>query len=511
MNRAERMSASDGRERGAALRWGVGFLLVATVATFAFRTSGVAIDDFYITYRYALHLATGRGFVFNPGEHVLGLSNPGLALLLAGLRVVTQEPVERLATAVFASGLLLILASLFAAARMPDRRLEVLGGGLLLASSSFVWKAQGSEVSLALALLLGSACLARRHPFAAGLLGGFAVWVRPDTGLGLAVLFFLLWIVGRSIPWRWCAGCAAVILAGMTASYGYFGAVLPGTLESKRHLAAIVGGSGFAERGFWQVGAETWLHHAGSWGGIVLVASGVVGQVFIFRNWGLVGRLLVGYGGVNALVYPVLGVPFSIWYVFPAVASIYFGVSACGFELGRRLGRALSLRKKAAAGACLLGLLALAIGACEATVRNGGWWLRFEELPRQRAYREAAIWIRGHSRESESIAFGEVGVVGFYSGRPVEDLLGLVTPRSLPFVARRDLVGAFLARPTEWVLYHTRRRSTRPIVRQKWFPKAYRETARFPQSDGEGAVVVFRRRPGAKLPPARPPVGLGPS
>ena len=42
-------------------------------------------DDGYITYRYADNLARGRGFVFNPGEPVLGTSAPGYGLLLAGL------------------------------------------------------------------------------------------------------------------------------------------------------------------------------------------------------------------------------------------------------------------------------------------------------------------------------------------------------------------------------------------------------------------------------------------
>jgi hypothetical protein len=47
------------------------------------RCGGAALDDFFITYRYALHLAGGQGFVFNPGQRVFGLTNPGLAILLA--------------------------------------------------------------------------------------------------------------------------------------------------------------------------------------------------------------------------------------------------------------------------------------------------------------------------------------------------------------------------------------------------------------------------------------------
>ena len=47
------------------------------------RYRGWTVDDFYITYRYAGNLAAGRGFVFNPGERVFGLTDPGLGLALA--------------------------------------------------------------------------------------------------------------------------------------------------------------------------------------------------------------------------------------------------------------------------------------------------------------------------------------------------------------------------------------------------------------------------------------------
>ncbi len=41
------------------------------------------IDDAYITYRYARNLLSGIGFVYNPGEHVLGTTTPLYTMLLA--------------------------------------------------------------------------------------------------------------------------------------------------------------------------------------------------------------------------------------------------------------------------------------------------------------------------------------------------------------------------------------------------------------------------------------------
>ncbi len=484
---------------------GLGFICVTLAIAFAIRTAGVAIDDFYITYRYAWHLAHGDGLVFNLGERVFGLSNPGLALVLAGLHWVTGARIEILATVVFAVALLGIVACLLRSAPDRDPWSEILLGGVLFLSSPFVWKAQGSETSLALFLLLASALFAERRPLLAGLLGGAAVWVRPDTGLGLAVLGLLLIQATRRLPWRWAITAATVILAGALAAHAWFGTVLPVTFESKRYLAEISGGSGFVGHSFWGAGLSTGLQLCGVWGGVLLLI-GLVALPRIFRRWGLCGQVLTGYGALNALVYPVLGVPFSIWYVLPFAAAILFG---SGAALGSAVRRALKTKPTGWSERFLFGALAAAVAV--ALVGSLAWnlsWLRgFAELPRQRAYEQAALWIRQNSAPNESIAFGEIGMLGYTSDRTVEDLMGLVTPRSLPYVAKRDLLGAFLAHPTPLVLFHTERRSTRPIVSQPWFQRAYREVARFPQSDGGGDVVVFRRVPGEPIPLPRPPRG----
>ncbi len=34
------------------------------------------VDDAYTTFRYARNLVNGLGFVYNPGEHVLGTTTP---------------------------------------------------------------------------------------------------------------------------------------------------------------------------------------------------------------------------------------------------------------------------------------------------------------------------------------------------------------------------------------------------------------------------------------------------
>lgn len=94
----------------------------------------------------------------------------------------------------------------------------------------------------------------------------------------------------------------------------------------------------------------------------------------------------------------------------------------------------------------------------------------------------------------------EIGVLGYYSDRPVDDLMGLVTPRALPYVARNDVLGAFLVKPAPYVIFHPRGRMA-PIVHASWFPAAYEKVAAFQDRDiPRGKLLIFHRRPGVTIP-----------
>jgi hypothetical protein len=136
---------------------------------------------------------------------------------------------------------------------------------------------------------------------------------------------------------------------------------------------------------------------------------------------------------------------------------------------------------------------------------NWHWSTHYRWQRHLETYREAALWIRDHSAPEDAVAYVEIGVVSYYSERPLVDLLGLVTPEAIPYVEANDLVGAFLARPTRFVIFHSRGRMA-PLTRRRWFPRAYEEVAHFEEGDGRG-LTVYQRRPDAKIPRARRPRG----
>jgi hypothetical protein len=475
------------------------------------RLDGRAQDDLYITYRYARNLAEGQGFVYNPGERVFGLSEPGLGLLLAGIHRLTGASIPHLGSLVFGLSLLALAAAVLVAAGRRGRVPEALLGGSLLLGWSLIWASHGSGAPLFLALLAAAALLAERAAgpagggaaaagsswkaaaAGAGLLAGLAVWVRPDAAAGLALLALLLWprYPRRSVV----VGFTGLVVAGIGAGAVvlYFGSILPQTLEAKRVMVeAFLPGNGAAE--FWGEALAVFRRHSGS-GWWLLLGLGAAGAAPLFRRAGLVGRFLVLFAGVVAIAYSVLGVPLFSWYVLPVEIGLVYGFAFAVGTAARWLARRfpgwprLARAAAALAAACAVSLPVL-LPLAKSSQR---WAIDFAGFGRLNAYRDAAEWIRASTPETASVAYLEIGVLGYYSRRPLLDLLGLVSPESLPYVGARDLLGALRARSTDLVVSRPQSRM-RPIVGSPWFQASYEEAARFHAPRGGGWVAVYQRK-----------------
>jgi arabinofuranosyltransferase len=515
---------SGGPGRGTLVLAGVAGLALAAAG--AVRTAGLATDDIYNTSRYAANLAAGAGFVFNPGERVFGLTDPGVGLVLAAARAVTGVAIPLLGTVLTAFALLTLAAVLVRSAGEQGRLAEGLAGGLLILTASYLWTAQGSGPLPALALLLLAARLTETEEQAlrpgwrdgaAGLLAGLAVWCRPDAALGAVLLGLLLTGERRRLPWRYGTGLAAAVLPGLLAARLYFGTVVPQTLAAKRQAGALhdVGWGGGWEgiAAFWGRAWGLWRFHVGPLAG-PLLAVGLLGLAALWHRGGRPGRLLVLVGLGVAVAYTALGVPFFLWYTVPPAAAVFAGAAwGVGWAVRRasRFGPPARLSGQPAgqpagrlAGAAA-GLIAV-VGLAALLAAGGRWWrdpgAGDWRLP---AYRAAGLWIRDNTPPEAEVALEEIGIVGYFAARPVRDLVGLVTPASLPYAARGDMMGAFLVRPSELVVFHTftARGGTRPIVARRWFARSYEEAARIEVAGG--AISIYRRRPGSTVPPPRPP------
>jgi hypothetical protein len=498
------------------------------------RAAGHIPDDMYITFRYAWNLAHGEGFVFNPGERVFGLTNPGHGLVLALLHAVTRVPVHTLAVAVFAAGLWVAVVLVWREGVRRGAGVETAIGGTLVLSASYLWVAAGSEAAPVLGLLAGSAVLAEHRPsgrwrssrldLLSGALAGLAVWYRPDAVIGVVALGVLLWVERRRPPWRWALAAAGAIGLGLVAARLWFGSFGPDTLEADRAMTRAREVAGIETStgpiAFWSRATGVLNRHFGS-GWLLLVGLGIAGLWPLFARGGRAARTLVAYGVGVAVGYPLLGVSFFHWYSVPPVAVLLLGAGALAGAFGQAAADAVFPRTESAGGRAgsdagppsalrvplgvVAGALVLALPLATFVPRARLWLGSEARGGRYDTFRDAGIWIREHSEPDDRIAYGEIGQLAYWSRRPLDDLLGLVTPEAIPYVRVGDGVGAFLRRPPELFIDHPA--NPHPgIASRPWFVAGYQEVARIPQPHGSGPpAIVYRKRPDAELPPPREP------
>lgn len=487
------------RTRRIATSCAAALLWLAIAALFSARLAGRSGDDFFITYRYAQNLAQGHGFVFNSGERVFGTTAPGLGLLLAAGHLLTRIPIHWLGT--ISTALALTGTALLLLAEAQGRRAEAWLGGTLLLTNTFVWANHGAEGPVVLLLLLLAARWGETRPALSGVTAGFTAWCRPDAGLAVGLLGLLLWRERRRLPWRYGTAAAAVLLLGALLALFYFGDVLPNSWKAKQ--AETSGAVSTAGALFWPSSQPLLRRHLGAalpW----ILFLGVAGQWPLFRRAGHPGRLLVLNATALTLAYPLLKVNFAPWYIVPVVSALLYGLAFAAGEAGRMVvGRGRMRLAPALRVLLALGLLAPAI--LSIAPKGLAWYRRSGHPLRHEGYRAAGLWIRQRSRPEDSIASMEVGTLAYYSQRRVEDLQGLVTPRSIPFTLKGDPAGAFLAGPTRFVIVRpSLKRGMNKITRRRWFRRSYEEVARFHPGTADW-TQVYGLKPGAELPgSARP-------
>jgi hypothetical protein len=217
-------------------------LAVLVLLALAIRlTAGArAVDDAFISFRYALNLSNGLGLVYNPGELVLGTSAPLYAVLLAALaRAIGTRSFPELALWVnaLADGLSIVLVYLIARRLKVPRWPSILASVVVALSPLVIrYSIGGMETSVLTAMGLSSAYLyLQKRELAAFLLAGLAVWVRPDAlAFAAALLITEAWRT-RRLPWLALTVVVAAIGLEAILLSAIYGDPLPQSVLAKAH------------------------------------------------------------------------------------------------------------------------------------------------------------------------------------------------------------------------------------------------------------------------------------
>lgn len=377
------------------------------------RLPELAYDDAFITYRYAANMRDGAGLVFNRGETVLGTTTPLFAFLLGGLGRLAPDIaawghwIGVLAWAATAAGSALWLVE----RRRPTAALLA---PWLIALQPPLLLSLGMETALLVALMFGAAWAwwhDRKRLLVA--LGALLILTRPDTVLWLLVLGLAAWHRERRLPWREAVGVTTLLLPWLVWATWRYGAPWPNSAAAKigqNALMPIDAAPPFA---------LAWLEIAVA--GWPVWLSVLFGAALVTAVWPESKRRfadrpapwLLLWTFLYLVVYSGLGVVAFPWYFVPPLVVTLF-VSAIG--AGRWLRKA-------------------PWGAAPALLMIAGYlWVQLPLMPaalplrgHRADYRAAAEWLRANTPPDATVATIEIGVLGYYSERPLLDTMGLVS------------------------------------------------------------------------------------
>jgi hypothetical protein len=427
------------RDRAAAaLICFVGLARTLTATALGFRP----FDDTYITFRYALNIGTGHGFVYNWGQRVLGTTTPLWTLILAPTAWLGLSPGE---FAIFASSLFDIATALLVYCLVRRLRYTpVIGAAasilFLLIVDYFALTLSGMESSLFVLFVVGVLlCTVDRHWFLSGVLGGFAVLTRPE---GIALCVPVLAAIGLGVGakeklrcvGRASSGALFVLMPWLVFATLYFGSPIPQSILAKYHWGqssllrhfsnqnllqfAIHGqfGGGLLSRTYWQ-------------GQFILTLMALIGAGSIVldalhgdRTAQLASCVLMTYPAayVSAMAAAAAFTWFPWYYapLYPFLAVLApVGASAAGALIGwgEKAGDRTAVSVAAILVLCqLLAFIRVKLPAA----RNDSWTEGWSELALQVPH-----------FADVSVGADEIGVLGWTAyPATVIDLVGLVSP-----------------------------------------------------------------------------------
>lgn len=211
------------------------------------------IDDAFITFRYARHLADGNGLVFNLGERVEGVTSLSWTLLLAFVETL-RLPVEPAAFVLGVSFALLALREAYLLGRgLGASPAACLAAVALVAVHGRFWlvSANGLEGGLFafLVVLVARKTIGGADPRLIGVLLGLLFMTRPESLAVLPVVlgYQVLGQGGRGSGGRvrarrragLTAATALAVIAAVTFwRLAYYGAALPNSVAAKSVLSA---------------------------------------------------------------------------------------------------------------------------------------------------------------------------------------------------------------------------------------------------------------------------------
>lgn len=374
----------------------------AVFAGITARLWSFAVDDAFISLRYAKHLAEGQGLVYNIGERVEGYTNLLWTVLLAFAHVLPGDPLtwtklfSMLSVLVAAAGIIRLASR---SGLMPAEWAWLPAALWLLLPVTALSAAEGLETMQFAAILVW--CLVavfRSDGIATGLLLGALCLTRPDGAIAVPVIAG--WLIARQQ--RRCALVAIAVLAPTLIGVElwrmtYYGDWLPNTFYAKQ-------------------GGSWWLFGQGLRSMLSFLAVAGAG------TWVLMARVIRRPAAVLLALVIATRIAFHLWSGGPWMGEHRFLIPAVPLILILVCSGLLELTKRP-----------LFVAACGAMIVLPGLYLLPGRLHAMNLYAAGARSsyvalgriLNDTLPPAATIAIGDAGMLPYYADRTSIDILGL--------------------------------------------------------------------------------------
>jgi hypothetical protein len=207
--------------------------------------------------------------------------------------------------------------------------------------------------------------------------------------------------------------------------------------------------------------------------------------------------ILVGRDLLYLIAFTWLNVPEADWYYAPLVPGVALltarGVQLLADTLARLAGSD-ARRRALVAGSVAAVMIAVLLGALypltDKVVRDHPNW-------KARAYPPTARWIAQNTNAVASLATIDIGHLGYYSGRPIVDIVGLAQPDVSTHIAEGDFGYAIRRYQPDLVLLGYLWLTE--VQNADWFQAEYAVRQFFRPAGMEQPLLLFSRREGVKV------------